>query len=216
MSASAGLAGLHVLADTQARWRNAPEACARAACAGGASVIQLRAKADSDRDTLAVARRLRAITREAGVLFFVNDRFDLALAADADGVHLGQGDLPPARLPEPARARLLVGRSTHDAEQLERAAKEPLDYVAFGPIFGTRSKDSEWSARGLDALAAATARIAPRPLVAIGGIDASNVAAVAATGAGAAVISAVAEAGDPLEATRALCRAMRDGRPLTH
>jgi thiamine-phosphate diphosphorylase len=203
------LAGLHVLADDDPRWRHGPLAQADAACAGGAAVVQLRCKHASDAEALALARALRERTRAAGALLFVNDRFDLALAADADGVHLGQEDLPPARLPAAARARLLVGRSTHTLEQAREAAREGADYVALGPVFGTASKSSPWPARGV-ALAAEVARaVAPRPLIAIGGVDEAGARALAAAGvASAAVISAVADAADPAAAVRALADAL--------
>ena len=200
-----GVAGLHVLADDDPRWPVGPVAQAKAACQGGAAVVQLRTKHATDRQTLAWARSIRALTRRAGVLFILNDRFDLALAAEADGVHLGQSDFPPARLPESARERLTVGYSTHNIEQAIAAATEPVDYVAFGPVFGTGSKDSPYGPRGLEALELASRAVAPRPLVAIGGISRSNLTAVLAAGAaGAAVISAVAAAGEPAAATRAL------------
>jgi thiamine-phosphate pyrophosphorylase len=198
------LRGLHVLADDAPHWQHDPVEQARAACRGGASVVQLRAKLSADREALSWAERIRELTREAGALFIVNDRFDLALAADADGVHLGQEDLPPARIPPRAREALLVGRSTHSLEQAGAACREPVDYVAFGPVFGTRTKASPYDARGVEALARVVALVAPRPTVAIGGIDASTAAEVAASGAGVAVISAVAGAEDPEAATRRL------------
>lgn len=201
------VAGLHVLADDDPRWPAGPVAQAQAACDGGAAVVQLRTKHATDGQTLDWARTIRTLTRRAGVLFILNDRFDLALAAEADGVHLGQSDFPPARLPERARERLTVGYSTHDVEQATAAAGEPVDYVAFGPVFGTASKDSPYSPRGLEALELAARAVAPRPLVAIGGITRSNLPQVLASGAaGAAVISAVADAGEPAAATRALVR----------
>jgi thiamine-phosphate diphosphorylase len=204
--------GLHVLADDDPRWGRDPVELARAACAAGAAVVQLRAKRAIDRVALAWAAEIRALTRASGLLFVVNDRFDLALAAGADGVHLGQEDLPPGRIPEAARRRLLVGRSTHTPEQIAASAAEPVDYVAFGPVFGTRSKRSVYDARGSEALARAVALAAPRPLVAIGGIDADNAARVAAAGAaGAAVIGAVAGAGDPAAAARRLARILAAG-----
>jgi thiamine-phosphate pyrophosphorylase len=205
----ARLAGLHVLADDDPRWRHGPVAQARAACAGGAAVVQLRAKHATDGIALRLAREIRAATRAAGALFFVNDRFDLALLAEADGVHLGQGDLPPAALPAEARARLLVGRSSHTSDQARAATHERVDYVAFGPVFGTTSKDSAYDARGLAALAEAARIVAPLPLVAIGGIDVSRAAeAIRAGAAGVAVISAVAGAADPAASTRALVAAI--------
>lgn len=197
--------GLHVLADDDARWKWDPLEQARAACAGGAKVVQLRAKHATDREVLALAGEIREMTRRAGVLFFVNDRFDLALLCDADGVHLGQEDLPPARLPRAARRRLRVGRSTHDPEQARAARSEGVDYVAFGPVFGTHSKDTGYAARGLEALGEIAAIAAPLPVIAIGGIDRSRAAAALAAGAaGIAVISAVAGADDPLAEVRAL------------
>jgi thiamine-phosphate pyrophosphorylase len=209
----ARLDGLHVLADDGAAWRLDPVEIARAACAGGAAVVQLRAKRAGDRDALAWARAIRKLTRASETLFIVNDRFDLALAAEADGVHLGQDDLPPDRIPDAERAGLLVGLSTHDADQARAAAEAPVDYVAFGPIFGTTSKHSQYAARGLALLGEVAAWSAPRPLVAIGGIDPGNAGSVIRTGARAcAVIGAVAGAEDPARATADLVRALESGR----
>ena len=207
--ASARLGGLHVLADDDPRWPHDPVAQGRAACAAGAAVVQLRAKRATDREALALAAELRAATRACGALLLVNDRFDLALVAGADGVHLGQSDLPPASIPKTLRERLVVGRSTHTLEQARAARLEPVDYVAFGPVFGTTSKHSPHAARGLALLREAAALVAPLPLVAIGGIHAGNAAAVIAAGAAAvAVISAVAGADDPEAAVRALVQAI--------
>lgn len=207
------LRGLFVLADDDPRWRNAPAAQARAACEGGARVVQLRAKYGTDRETLALAAEIRAVTRACDALFFLNDRFDLALLAGADGVHLGQDDLPPARLPAAARARLLVGRSAHTLEQARAACAEPVDYIAFGPVFGTTSKESRYQARGVAMLVEAARIVAPRPLVAIGGIEAARAGEAMRAGAvGVAVISAVAGAADPVAATRALVAATSAGR----
>lgn len=195
-------AGLHVLADDDPRWPKDPVAQAREACEGGAPVVQLRVKQATDAQTLEWARAIRAVTREAGARFVVNDRFDIALLSDADAVHLGQDDLPPEALPADARARLAVGRSTHTTDQLRATRDEDVDYVAFGPVFGTTSKMSEYTDRGLDALREAARLAAPRPLVAIGGITADHVTALRDAGAaGFAVISVVAAAPDPVVAT---------------
>lgn len=205
------LRGLHVLADDDARWRRGPVAQARAACEGGAAVVQLRAKHSTDRQALEWAREIRALTREHDVLFFLNDRFDLALLAEADGVHLGQEDVPPGRLPESARKALRIGRSTHTLEQVRAACEEPIDYVAFGPVFGTASKESPYAARGVEALAECARIATPRPVIAIGGVDAKRARKAAAAGAaGVAVISAVAAADDMVAATRALASALRE------
>jgi thiamine-phosphate pyrophosphorylase len=197
--------GLHVLADDDPRWSLDPVAQGEAACRGGARVVQLRAKHATDRVALEWAQRLRAITRAHGVGFVVNDRFDLALAADADAVHLGQTDLPPDRVARALDGRLAIGRSTHTLEQVHTASSEPIDYLAFGPIYGTRSKDSEYSARGLALLGEVVSIAARRPVVAIGGIALLNLDDVISAGAcGAAVISAVVGARDPVAATREL------------
>jgi thiamine-phosphate pyrophosphorylase len=204
--------GLHVLADDDPRWQHEPVALARAACQGGARVVQLRAKRATDSGALAWGREIRALTRAAGVTFVVNDRVDLALACKADAVHLGQEDLPPAEARRIA-PRLAIGRSTHDAAQLARALGEPIDYVAYGPLFGTASKDTGYDARGVAALREIASHCAPLPLVAIGGIDASNAALARAAGAhGIAVISAIANAADPVAAVRALVAAFGAAR----
>jgi thiamine-phosphate pyrophosphorylase len=198
-------AGVHVLADDDARWPHDPVAQARHACLGGAAVIQLRAKHATDRVTLDWAHAIRAITREHGAMFVVNDRFDLALLADADAVHLGQDDFPLAALPPEARKRLAVGRSTHSVEQAREAARDGADYIAFGPVFETTSKETGYTERGCEALREIANVVAPHSLVAIGGIDTSNAAAVRAAGAsGIAVISAIAAAPDPPAATHSL------------
>jgi thiamine-phosphate pyrophosphorylase len=201
-------AGLHVLADDDPRWRWSPVEQAQAACDGGAAVVQLRAKFAPDREALAWGEAIREATRRVGARFVVNDRFDLALALEADGVQLGQLDPPPARVRAVVGAKLALGRSTHDAAELARACAEPVDYVAYGPVFGTTSKQTPHGARGLAALEEAAVRVAPRPLVAIGGIGAEQLPAVLAAGArGVAVLSAVAGAADPAAAVRRLVRA---------
>ena len=204
--------GLMVLADDGPRWKLDPVEQARAACEGGASCVQLRAKHATDSVALGWAEAIRELTRKFGVGFTVNDRFDLALAADADGVHLGQTDLPPNRLPARARSRLRVGLSTHSIEQVTAACAEPIDYLAFGPVFGTRSKDSPGDPRGVELLKEVVALARPRPVIAIGGIDLENAGqVVAASAAGIAVISAIAEAADPTDAVRAFDQILRGG-----
>ncbi|MFK7895014.1 MAG: thiamine phosphate synthase [Myxococcota bacterium] len=204
--------GLHVLADDDPRWGRDPVEQAKAACAAGVEVVQLRAKHATDEESLRWAKAIRELTRASGTRFVVNDRFDLALLAEADGVHLGQGDLPPSALPA-ARAQLAVGRSTHTPEQLDATRDEDVDYVAFGPVFGTTSKASEYEERGLAALRGAVRRAAPRPLIAIGGITPDHLGRLADAGVrGFAVISAVAAAADPEEAARKLSLQFRAER----
>lgn len=204
------LRGLMVLADDAPIWKIDPIDQARAACEGGASIVQLRAKHATDSVALQWAEAIREITRKFGVGFFVNDRFDLALAADADGVHLGQNDIPPSEIPIAARARLLIGRSTHSLEQALEACEGPVEYIAFGPIFATATKDSSDGPRGVERLAEVVLAVQPQPVIAIGGIDLGNVARVAETGvAGVAVISAVADAADPRRAAHVLAETLR-------
>lgn len=201
--------GLHVLADDDPRWGRDPVEQARLACAGGAAVVQLRAKHATDTCVLTWGRAIRSLCDAHGACFVLNDRFDLALACGADAVHLGQTDLPPGALPGEVRARLAVGRSTHDVAQARAACDEDVDYVAFGPLFTTASKETGYGARGLERLAEIVSIVCPRPVVAIGGIDVRRIDAVMAAGAaGAAVIAAVVGADDPEAATRELASHM--------
>ena len=164
--------------------------------AGGAQLLQLREKNLSPREFYVEAEVAMAIGRAHGVRIIIDDRIDLAIALRADGVHLGQDDLPP----EAARRLLgpdaIVGFSTHNPEQARRAAAMPIDYLALGPIFATASKAKPDPLVGLDGLRLVRDLIGPLPLVAIGGISLANAAEVIAAGADAvAVISAVL--GDP-------------------
>jgi thiamine-phosphate pyrophosphorylase len=200
-----------VLADDAPAWKIDPVDQARFACEGGASVVQLRAKRATDSVALEWAEAIRVITRKFDAGFFVNDRFDLALAADADGVHLGQEDFPPSGIPAAARLRLLVGRSTHSLEQALAALEESVDYIAFGPVFATATKQASGDPRGVEQLAEVVRAVQPKPVIAIGGIDLGNVVQVAEAGvAGVAVISAVAEAADPSRAARLLAETLRE------
>jgi thiamine-phosphate pyrophosphorylase len=198
-------AGLHVLVDDDPRWPRDPVEQASAALSGGAPVIQLRTKHAGDRQTLDWALAIRQLTLDHGARFVVNDRFDLALASEADAVHLGQDDLPPSSLPENTRHKLAVGRSTHNLEQLRAAMDEAVDYVAFGPVYGTQSAETGYSARGIKSLAAVARLARAYPVIAIGGIRAKHLAELVAAGvAGVAVISAVAGSEEPEAATRRL------------
>jgi thiamine-phosphate pyrophosphorylase len=196
--------GAYPLADDDPRWNHGPTAVVEAALRAGASVLQLRLKQTIDREALELARWAALRAREAGALLVVNDRFDLADLAKAGGVHLGYDDLPPERVPPEIRARLVVGLSTHTLEQVRESRARPVDYIAFGPVFGTASKETGYTPRGIAALAEAT-RSAAHPVVAIGGVTPENVADVRQAGAAAfAVISTVSDAQDPEAAVREL------------
>ncbi len=172
-----------------------------AAIRGGVTLVQLREKQRSDGETYRVGMELRDLVRRAGAAFFVNDRTDLALALAADGVHVGQGDLPVDAVRRIAPG-LLVGASSHDLESARRV--QAADYVAFGPIFPTPSKEDAAAPTGVAALRQAAAEIS-RPLVAIGGIGAANAAQLKSSGVvGLAVISAILGASDPEAAARRL------------
>jgi thiamine-phosphate pyrophosphorylase len=142
-----------------------------------------------------LARRVREQTRAAGCQLIVNDRIDIALACDADGVHLGQEDLPLAAGKKLLGDRI-VGISTHDIAQAKEAERNGADYVGFGPLFGTTTKDTGLSARGIDMLKQIRAAI-KIPIVAIGGINESNAQEVWQAGAdSAAIISDILGADD--------------------
>jgi thiamine-phosphate pyrophosphorylase len=177
---------------------------AEAALAGGADIIQLRDKSGSLRDLLPQARAIQALCRAARARFIVNDRVDLALAAEADGAHVGQEDLPAEaarRLLGPSR---ILGVSTHDAAQARRALADGADYIGFGPMFATGTKATGYSPRGPEALRAIRALVGALPILAIGGISLENVAEVMRAGATApAIISAVVAASDIREAAAA-------------
>lgn len=180
-------------------------ATAEAILAGGCAVLQLRYKGDDDRDHLALATALAERARAAGVPFVVNDRLDIALLTRADGLHLGQDDLPVAE------ARRLfagpIGVSTHDLGQAERAAAEGADLIGFGPVFETRSKAQPDPVVGLQTLRAACAAVRV-PVVAIGGISLERAAETRAAGAQLlAAIGAVSGAADVRWAAAELHRA---------
>lgn len=194
--------GLYVIVDPEACRGRAPVEVARQALAGGASVIQWRDKRRDKGDQLDDARRIRDLCREQGVPFIVNDHADLAWVLGADGVHVGQRDLP-AKLVRAMLPNAIVGVSTNGPEEAQAAAASGATYVAVGSIFPTRSKATT---RPADPDRIRQVRAAVRlPIVAIGGIDASNIDLVIAAGAdAAAVISAVCSADDPESAARAL------------
>ncbi len=165
-----------------------PVAQARAAIAGGAEVVQLRLKAVPASEILEAARRLVAEAR-GRALVIVNDRPDVALLAEADGVHLGDDDLPVAEARRLLGPSMLIGRSTRTLADARAALAAGADHVGFGPIFATRTKSIEVPPRGLAALQEVAAAIAA-PVVAIGGIDEGSIGEVAAAGAAAAAVVA--------------------------
>ena len=160
--------------------------------AGGAALIQLRDKRASSRVFYSDAQAAIEIARAADVKLIINDRVDIALALRADGVHLGQQDMPVDAARRILGDQAVIGFSTHNLEQIREALRLPIDYLAFGPIFPTTSKRNPDPVAGLDQLRRAREMVLPMPLVAIGGINRANALDVLNAGASAvALISAV-------------------------
>lgn len=184
-----------------------PDSFLRAALRGGVQVVQLRAKHRTRSELGAVARRFARLCRAHGALFIVNDDPRLAAAVEADGVHVGQDDMPVARARAIVGAERLIGLSTHSPAQL--AAADGVDYVGVGPVHATPTKPGRPPV-GLALVrhAAAHARV---PFFAIGGIDAENIGEVLAAGARrVAVVRALSDAPDPEAAAQALRAALAD------
>jgi len=202
---------LYVLVSSRLCARSLTET-ARAAIAGGAGAIQLREKDTPDAVFVAMAAELRELTDETGRLFLVNDRPDIAAIVGADGVHLGQEDLPIAETRRLLRPHAIVGRSCHNIEQVRAAVAEGADYVSVGPMFETATKEAGPVAG--PALLQRAAAETGLPIVAIGGITPENAATLAAAGAAClAVSSAVCCARDPRAAAGAIRKELPRGRP---
>ena len=182
-----------------------------AVIAGGCRMVQLRDKSSPSGRLLPLAEQLRAHCRDLGAIFIVNDRVDLAIAVGADGVHLGQDDLPPRVARPLLRPGMILGVSTHSVEQARQAQADGADYVAVGSMFPTRTKpDFELVGPALVRALRPEIRV---PLVGIGGITPDNVGEVIRAGAdGVAVISAVCGAPDPAAASAHFLDAIRRAR----
>ena len=205
--------GLYVIVGPDATRGRPVVEIAEAALRGGARVLQLRDKSGDRGDVLPVAVRLRELCHDHGALFFVNDDIALGFACDADGVHLGQSDLPvdvARRILAPDK---LIGRSNNSGEEVEESVSMGVDYVAVGAVFPTTTVGKGTRAAiGLDGIRRAR-DLTDLPLVAIGGINESNVADVVRAGADCvAVISAVTMADDPEAAARRLVDTIETAR----
>ncbi len=196
------LSGLYVLLDPSVRPDRTLQDVLRSAAAAGATLFQYRNKTASMKAAYAEAMALRKVARELDVTFIVNDRCDLALAVDADGVHLGQGDLPLHLARKVMGPDKLIGISTHHAEQVRAATAGRPDYLGFGPIFKPASKLDHDPVVGVAALKAIRA-LTPLPIFAIGGITLDHVSEVMDAGAnGIAVIAAILHASDITQTVR--------------
>jgi thiamine-phosphate pyrophosphorylase len=182
-------------------------ALAEAFLAGGARFIQVRAKTASGGTFLNMCEAVVAPAHAAGAVVMVNDRADIAQFARADGVHLGQDDLPPAMARQILGGEAIVGFSTHSIEQVRAASRLPVDYIAVGPIFGTTSKETGYTAVGTALIREARALLSDSgletPIVAIGGITLERAPSVIDAGASSvAVIADLLSTGDPAARVR--------------
>jgi thiamine-phosphate pyrophosphorylase len=197
---------LYAILDPEQTQGRAAEDTLRQLLAGGAAIVQLRVKTMAPRNFLELARFARAETHAYGCKLIINDRVDVALACDADGVHLGQDDLPLAA-GRKLVGQKIVGVSTHDIEQARDAERKGADYIGFGPMFGTTTKNTGYAARGVEMLAKIRAAV-KLPIVAIGGINEQNVTQIWQAGAdSAAIISDLLGAADVVAKTQRILAA---------
>jgi thiamine-phosphate pyrophosphorylase len=191
--------------------RLSPDVVAKAWLAAGVRLIQLRAKSLTSGRMLELADELAGLARAAGAVFIVNDRADVARLAGADGVHVGQEDLSPGQVRGLVGTAAFVGVSTHTLAQATTAAGSGADYLGFGPVFPTTSKERPDRVVGLAGVTAVShvSQAASRPLVAIGGITEQNAAAVISAGASAVAVIADLVSEDPETRARALLAALR-------
>ena len=197
---------LHVLTDTDLQNCFSHIELAELAIAGGADTIQFRQKTGETIQMIRIAEQIQALCKRAGVSFIINDRVDVAIASHADGVHLGQGDFPIPLARKLLGEGAIIGGSAGNAEEGQKCFLEGADYIGFGPVYPTSSKEDAGPASGLDLLRQVVEKI-PVPIIAIGGINKDNTVLVRESGAyGIAVISAVCCEKNPEEATRCLLR----------
>ncbi len=197
------LAGLYLILDPSVAPERELGLVMREAAGAGVRLFQYRDKAAPMKQAYERARLLRAVARELRVTFLVNDRCDLALAVDADGVHLGQDDLPVADARRVLGPSKLIGLSTHNAAQVAVGAKTDVDYLGFGPVFATASKANPDPVVGVEGVRAVRS-LTGLPMFAIGGITPARYAEVLRAGAdGAAVISAILSAPEIAKAVKA-------------
>lgn len=200
---------LHVLTDTVLQSRFSHLELAKMAIKGGADTIQFRQKIGTTREMIEIARQLKELCKDSGVTLIVNDRLDVAIAADADGVHLGQDDFPIALARKLLGESRIIGGSAASLEEAQKCFAEGADYIGFGPVYPTASKADADPVTGIKLLRQTVEAIS-LPIIAIGGISADNTPEVIRAGArGIAVISAVCCQKDPAQATRALYNALQ-------
>lgn len=202
---------LYAVIDPDQSGGRSPVVVSELLLAAGVRLIQYRAKRASSRELLEISAQIAVRTRRARAVFIVNDRADIARAIDSEGVHLGQEDLPPELARSVLRPGKWIGFSTHSLDQVMAAEQTSADYIAFGPVFPTRSKDNPDPIVGLEGLR--NARQATRkPLVAIGGITAENAKSAIDAGADSvAVISDLVGATNVEARARVFLEAVEEG-----
>jgi thiamine-phosphate pyrophosphorylase len=196
---------LYLVMDMQSYEGRTAEEIAREAIAGGVTMIQWREKSQPLRDVLDVSRRVRALCRELGIPFVVNDRVDIALLLDADGVHVGQDDLPAPEVRRLIGQDRFVGVSAGSWDEARWALEQEADYLGVGPIYGTPTKPDAGDAIGFELLGRLKAECPGIPRIGIGGINRTNAGLVTGAGAdGIAVVSAITRSSNPQEAAAEL------------
>jgi len=199
---------LHVLTDTLLQSRFSHMELTRQAIAGGADTVQFRHKQGPTREMIQMATEMKRFCNEKDVIFIVNDRIDIAIASEADGVHLGQDDFPIPLARKLLGDNRIIGGSAATMGEAKKCLSDGADYVGFGPVYPTGSKDDAGPVSGIDTLRKIVETI-PLPIIAIGGIDKGNTPVVMKTGAhGIAVISTVCCRKDPRRATIGLYEAI--------
>ena len=203
---------LHVLTDTELQSRFSHVELANLVIKGGADTIQFRQKIGSTREMIETAQELKRICEEAGGTFIVNDRVDVAIASEADGVHLGQDDFPIPLARKLLGESRIIGGSAATLEEAQKCLAEGVDYIGFGPVYPTTSKDDAGPVTGITLLEEVMNTISI-PIIAIGGVTVENTPEVIQAGAqGIAVISAVCCQENPEQATRELFLALQQGK----
>lgn len=204
--------GIYAITDRASSGNRPITETVEAALAGGVRVVQLRDKEMTFEDLVTVGREIRHLTRKSGAMFIVNDNPYLALETGADGVHIGQEDIPIEVARDIVGPDMLIGLSTHTREQALMAQLLPVDYIGIGPVYETKTKASPWPVVGTDTLRWARLTVSI-PIVAIGGITASSIPDVVAAGAhNAAIIRDLMSAEDIEGRARHLCEVFEESR----
>ena len=199
---------LHIITDTSLQDRFSHIELAEMAIAGGADTIQFRSKSGSTRDLIETAGAMKKICRKSGVPLIINDRVDVAMAAGADGVHLGQDDFPISTARKMLGDQFIIGGSAGSMDEAEICLAEGADYIGSGPVYHTGTKKDAGPAIGVSSIKKIVERI-PLPLIAVGGISAAHVPELLNAGVhGVAVISAVCMSDDPAKATEEFIKRM--------